>query len=207
MTDFPDRLDRVALYLEALHARGSRQVRLQARVLEVTLKTASAVDWKAIRSRLGLPDAAAAGCVVDPAALQAALAAQGDVRVVSAPDFVAINNEPAVVRAATTGSSALALTVVAQISEDGIVQLSLSPSWTRTAGSRVTRDAMAIVEADTTVRVMDGATAMISGLLRSDELPDTAIPAGNESRTVTTREVVVLVTPTVVNAGARTATR
>ena len=208
VTDYPDRLDRVALYLEALQARGSRQVRLRARVLDVTLTSAPAVDWSAVRARLGLPDASlAAGCIVDPAALQAALAAQGDVRVVSAPEFVAINNEPAVVRATTPGSSALALTVVPQISEDGVVQLSLSPSWTRPIESPARPDAMSIVEADTVLRVMDGATAMITGLLRSDDPEETESTGAVTHARGRSHEVVVLVTPTVVNAGARVAAR
>jgi type II secretory pathway component GspD/PulD (secretin) len=198
VTDYTDRLDRVGAYLDALHARGSRQVRLQARLLEVTLSSAVAIDWRAVRARLGVSEqAAAAGCAIDPVALQVALAAQGDVRVVSAPALVAVNNEPALVRAVTPGSSALVLTVVPQISEDGIVQLSLSPSWARKTASSPSQDAMGVTESDTVLRIADGSTAMVTGLLHSEERSD---------RTVT-REVVVLLTPTIVNTGSAVAAR
>ncbi|HEY7058541.1 MAG TPA: hypothetical protein VH458_18545 [Vicinamibacterales bacterium] len=199
VTDYPDRLDRVAVYLEAVQLRGSRQVRLRAKVLEVTLPNLQAIDWQAVRARLGLSEQAiAAGCVVDPAALQAALAAQGNVQVVAAPEFVGLNNEPAVVRTVTPGSSALTLTVVPQIADDGIVQLSVSPSWTHGTMSSDSRSAMGITESDTVVRVADGSTALVTGLLHVDD------GNGRESRT---REIVVLLTPTVVNAGPGLATR
>ena len=198
MTDYANRLDRVGAYLEALHARGSRQVRLQARLLEVTLTNAQAIDWRAVRARLGVSEqAAAAGCAIDPVALQVGLAAQGDVRVVSAPELVAMNNEPALVRAVTPGSSALVLTVVPQISEDGIVQLSLSPSWARTSASSTTKDALGVTESDTVVRIADRSTAMVTGLLHTEDRSDRAV----------TREVVVLLTPTIVNAGSVVAAR
>jgi MSHA biogenesis protein MshL len=176
VTDYADRLDRVGAYVEALQIRGSRQVRLQARVLEITLKGRSSIDWRAVRSRLGIPEnSLSAGAVVDPATLESLLGAQGDVEVIAAPEFLALNNEPAVVRASVADASALTLTVVPQISADGIVMLSLSPSWTirSAAGS-----------ADTVVRVMDGATVMVSGFVGA------------------MKEVVVLLTPTVVNAAA-----
>jgi type II secretory pathway component GspD/PulD (secretin) len=199
VTDYPDRLDRVAAYLEAVHVRGSRQVRLRARVLEVTLPNLQAIDWQAVRARLGLSEQAiTAGCVVDPAALQAALAAQGNVEVVAAPEFVGLNNEPAVVRTVTPGSSALTLTVVPQIADDGIVQLSVSPSWTHATMPSDSPSAMGITESDTVVRVADGSTALVTGLLHVDD------GKGRESRT---REIVVLLTPTVVNAGPGLATR
>ncbi len=187
VTDYPDRLDRIATYVEALHLRGSRQVRLQVRVLEVTLKGSSGIDWRTVRSRLGLPERAlTAGAVVDADAVQSVLATQGEVEVVSSPELVTLNNEAAIVRTGTTGTSALTLAVIPQISADGIVQLSLSPSWSGGAW---------INQTDTVVRVMDGSTVMVSGLLRPD---DRAAATSGRS----TRETVVLLTPSVVNAGA-----
>jgi type II secretory pathway component GspD/PulD (secretin) len=182
VTDYADRLDRVAAYIEALHLRGSRQVRLQARVLEVTTKGGAPIDWQSVRSRLGLPQKnVAAAAVVDASSFQSVLASQGDVQVVAAPELVTMNNEPAVVRTSTRGSSTLNLTVVPQISADGIVQLSLSPSWSSSGpGTAV----MSVDEADTVVRVMDGSTVMLSGFLHGG------------------KEVVVLLTPTVVTAAA-----
>lgn len=189
VTDYPDRLDRIATYVEALQVRGSRQIRLQARILQITPSSAAGVDWHMVRQQIGVPAAgAAAGVMADSATIQRALASQGDVELLAAPDLLALNNEPAVVHASTPASS-LTLTVVPQISADGVVQLSVSPSW-----SSGTADANgARADADTVVRVANGSTAVIAGLLRSAVVPGGA-PAA--------RELVVLLTPTVVNPGA-----
>jgi len=188
VTDDPERLDRVGLYLEALQVRSGRQVRLQARVLEVTLKNAPAIDWRAVRDRLGLPaDAPDAGLTTDLAALQSALAFQGDIRVISAPEVTALNNEPTLMRATIPGVSALTLTVVPQISADGIVQLSVSHSWEEQAPDE--KDAR-VSQADTVTRVMNGRTVLIAGLLRPSQIAMAA-------------ELVVLLRPTVVTPGTR----
>jgi type II secretory pathway component GspD/PulD (secretin) len=175
--DFGDRLDRVALYVEALHERRGRQVRLQAQAVEVTLREPGSIDWRQVRERLGLPrDAPDAGLTADPVALRAALAAQGDVRILWAPDVTVVNNEAALIHMAAPGGSSLTMTVVPQISADGVVQLSVSHAWGEPS-SRVS-------EADTVMRVIDGATALIAGLTG---------PAH--------AELVVLLRPTVVTPG------
>ena len=50
VTDFPERLDRVADYLDAVEGRVQRQVEFDARIVEVELKDAAAtgVDWRVI---------------------------------------------------------------------------------------------------------------------------------------------------------------
>ncbi len=50
VTDFEDRLEQVAVYLEAVQLRASRQVRIEAQVLEVTMNDASksTIDWAAV---------------------------------------------------------------------------------------------------------------------------------------------------------------
>jgi len=205
VTDYPERLDRVALYLEALQVRSGRQVRLQARVFEVTLKSAASIDWRAVRDALGLPqDAAQAGLAVDPAALQAALADQGDIRVLSAPEVTAMNNEPALLHAATSGVSSITMTIVPQIAAGGIVQLSVSHAWEEQAGDKATRTA----EADTVTRVMDGSTVLIAGLLRPAQIVTAshgvgALFGGQAKKTVPA-ELVVLVRATVVMPGPGT---
>jgi type II secretory pathway component GspD/PulD (secretin) len=206
VTDDPDRLDRVGAYLETLHARGLRQVRLQVRVLEVTMKGAASIDWRTVRSRLGLPDkSVTAGIVVDAAALQTVLASQGEVALVTAPELVATNNEPAVIRTSTANASALILTVVPQVSSDGLVLLNVSPSWTSRAGGGTTGTA-SIDEADTVVRVMDGSTVMVSGFLHPDDQTNAASGLaggfGAQQQQRRTKEIVVLLTPSVVNAAA-----
>ena len=190
VTDAPERLDRVALYLEALQVRSGRQVRLEARVLEVTLSDGPAIDWRAVREKLGLPrDAPQAGLAADPAALQAALASQGDIRVLSAPEVTAMNNEPALVRAGTPGVSSLTMTVVPQISADGIVQLSVSHAWEEHDGLRAPHTA----EAETVARVTDGSTVMIAGLVRPVQMAKRTVQA----------EIVVLLRATVVTPGSK----
>lgn len=205
VSDYPERLDRVALYLEALQVRSGRQVRLQARVFEVTLKASATVDWRAVRDKLGLPrDAPEAGLAADPAALQAALADQGDIRVLSAPDVTAMNNEPALMRAGTPGVSSLTMTVVPQIASDGVVQLSVSHAWEeQAAGERAARTA----ESDTVTRVMDGHTVLIAGLLRPTQVATAPHGVGawfgTTPKKTVQAELVVLLRATVVTPGTR----
>jgi type II secretory pathway component GspD/PulD (secretin) len=188
VTDYAERLDRVALYIETLHRRSGRQVRLQAQVFEVTLRDAASIDWRLVRRRLGLAgEVPAAGLAADPAALRAALLAQGEVRTLWAPDVTTLNNEPVLVRVATPGGTSLTMTVLPQVSADGIVQLSVAHAWEERADPRMT-------ESDTVTRVMDGNTVMISGLLR----PVSAVATGNSAIHA---ELVVLLRPTVVGAG------
>jgi hypothetical protein len=199
VTDSAERLDRVALYLEALQVRSRRQVRLDARVFEVTLRDAAAIDWRTVREKLGLArDAPHSGVAADPAALQKALADQGDVRVLSAPTVTALNNEPALVRAWTPGASSLTLSVVPQIAADGIVQLSVSHAWELGGPNAVAH----VAEADTVARVMDGATMLIAGLLRPAQV---AVPAhgmgalfGGPAKKTVQAELVVLLRATIV---------
>jgi type II secretory pathway component GspD/PulD (secretin) len=203
VTDYPERLDRVALYIEALQVRSGRQVRLEARVLEVTLTAASSIDWRAVREKLGLPrDTPQAGLAADPAALQAALADQGEIRVLSAPDVTAMNNEPALVHAATAGVSSLTMTVVPQIASDGVVQLSVSHAWEEQDGAKAGSHT---AEADTVARVMDGRTVMIAGLLRPAQVtvPGRGVGAlfGGPAKKTVQAELVVLLRATVITPG------
>jgi hypothetical protein len=178
-------------------------VRLQARVLEVTVRDAPSIDWRAVRERLALPsDAPEAGLAADPAALQMALAAQGEIRTLSAPEVTAMNNEPALMRAGTPGQSWLTMTVVPQIAADGIVQLSVSQAWEeQQPGQKQPRTA----EADTVMRVMDGHTVLIAGLLRPVEIA--VAPKGfsawfgGAAKKAAQAELVVLLRATVVTPG------
>ena len=56
---------------------------------------------------------------------------------------------------------------------------------------------MGVTESDTVVRIADRSTAMVTGLLHTEDRSDRAV----------TREVVVLLTPTIVNAGSAVAAR
>ncbi len=54
-TDFPDRLDQVQLYLDAVHNRATRQVQIQAKVIEVVLNEefAAGINWQLLIERAG----------------------------------------------------------------------------------------------------------------------------------------------------------
>jgi type II secretory pathway component HofQ len=171
VTDYPDRLDRVGSYLEALHVRRTREVHLEGRVLEVALTDHAAIDWGAVRERLGLARASIdAGLGADLSAVQTALAAQGNIRVLSAPDMLAMNNEPAIVRGGSPDASLITLTVIPQISADGVIQLSLSPAWDAHVTTGVDGQDARVTDADTMARVRDGSTVVVSGFLRSQDV-------------------------------------
>ncbi len=54
VTDFPERLDRVALYLDAVQDRANRQAQIDVRVIEVDLNDATVpgIDWAVIAAQL-----------------------------------------------------------------------------------------------------------------------------------------------------------
>jgi MSHA biogenesis protein MshL len=235
VTDFADRVNQVGVYLDAIHLRATRQVRLQARVLEVILFVpGAALDWRAIAVRAGVAPSGSAGQsatagmrVPDFNALMAAIAEQGSVRTIASPETVSLNNEPAVIRVATDGvsfgggtdgssliSEGLTLTVIPQIAADGLVQLSVSPTYAKSAASqRLSRAGfvprLTLSETDSLVRVQEGETIVLSGLLqaRTETKAATGFSAffrGVEERSVRS-ELVILLTPTVVTTGASAA--
>ena len=76
VTDFPERLDRVAVYLDAVQDRVHRQVQIDARVIEVELndEKAPGVDWTGGDGRPGGVGGRRTGLrVTDLAALMTAL--------------------------------------------------------------------------------------------------------------------------------------
>jgi type II secretory pathway component HofQ len=215
VTDFPERLERVGLYLETLHTRSARQVRLEALIFEVTMKDATAIDWRLVREKLGLPgNAPEAGIAADPRALRSALASQGEIRDLWAPEVTTLNNEPAMVHVSTPGSTALTMTVLPQISADGFVQLSVSHAWEEHDGSRKdgflkSTPVMRVTGSDSVTRVIDGQTALVAGLVRPRDI---AVPStgamgvfGASQKRTSSVELVVLLKPTIVKAGAFTA--
>jgi type II secretory pathway component HofQ len=211
VSDFPERLERVGFYLETLQTRSARQVRLEALVFEVTLKDALAIDWRLVRDKLGLSGTAPeAGIAADPQALRSALAAQGEIQDLWAPQITTMNNEPAMVHISTPGTSSLTLTVVPQISADGFVQMSVSHAWEEHDGDQKqgflkSTPLMRVAGSDTVTRVFDGTTVMVSGLLRPKEItkPAAGVSAifGATQKQKGHAELVVLLRPTIVRAG------
>jgi MSHA biogenesis protein MshL len=241
VTDFSDRLDQVGVYVEAVQLRALRQVRIEAHVFDVTFDgSAAAIDWKAVAVRTGAGIRSSAGraaaglTVADVNVLKKAIAEQGVVTMLAAPQVVAMNNEPAVMRVGTetvyfeSASSmaedsarqrttkagavleGLTLTVTAQISADGLVLLSVSPTYASRAGQSrsvegETFPVLRINEADMMVRVRDGETIVLSGFLENRETtkPPTGMAAmfGARPRTTVKSELVILLTASIVSPG------
>ncbi|MCA1562424.1 MAG: hypothetical protein LC753_01720 [Acidobacteria bacterium] len=231
VTDFAERLDQIAVYLETAQLRANRQVRLQARVFELTLPSGaeSSIDWAALASRAGTGVRAIAGSaglkVDDFDALMRAIAARGTIRMIAAPHVLALNNEPAIVRAGAqdvhfvqggdAGESShprmttegLTLTVTPQITADGVVQLSISPTYAQKSGQAKSADGVVapvftVSETDTLVRVQEGETIVISSLLqeRARSKPAGGFSGffGAVSSEIVRTELIILLTPTVV---------
>jgi type II secretory pathway component GspD/PulD (secretin) len=227
VTDFPERLERVAFYLETVHDRVHRQLQIDVRVIEVELTdaTAQTLDWAAL-ARFGV----AAGAdgpprlnvnglrITDVNQFIAGLYAQGRVSVIATPRVLALNNEPALVRAASESPAARAgerpqlgsvtLEVTPQISADGVITLSLSPIVTiQDADRDNTPPAVtAIRETDTVARMADGETLVLAGFTRDRETREqrnSGIRGGWFGRsTVVTRkrvELVILLTPRILS--------
>ena len=181
VTDFPERLDRVALYLDTVHDRVHRQVQIDVRFVEVELSDADAemLDWAALAARAGAAGIKPVGLrVADLNQLLAGLSAQGRVTTVAAPRVLALNNEPALVRASAEAPTSrtgqrralggVALEVTPQISSTNVVTLSLSPIVTlqdADSGNGVTMTR----ETDTLARVADGETLVLAGFTRERE--------------------------------------
>ena len=216
--DFPERLDRVAVYLDAVHDRVQRQVQIDVRVVEVELKNAAAqtIDWNAVAP--ASPPPAAGGSptltsvrVTDVGRLLTALEGQGKVTTIAGTRLRALNNETAIVRAASeiqtrakqdrptdpVLTDGLTVTVTPQIGSDGSVMLSLSPVLTlgsSDAGGKLAGRASG--EADMLARLADGETMVVGGFSHSGYF-------GRSSGAMSRRtEVLVLLTPKILHATA-----
>ncbi len=221
VTDFTDRLDQVGIYIEAVQLRAARQVRIEAQVFEVALADggASSIDWgaPAIRSATSRRPANDAGSTnvgaTNIEALKQAIAQQGTIMPIAAPQVLAMNNEPAIMRfgevvggsdsPARQHGEGLTLTVVAQISADRIVQMHVSPSYASPARGSASPE-VRINETDTVVRVQDGETIVLSGFSSGREKPLAVEATGNQVAPAARSELVILLTPTIVrSAGLR----
>lgn len=181
-----------------------------------------------------------------------AFATQGKVNVLSSPRVVAMNNEPAIMRVgtqdvffittsqvdATTGrilqtvvtpqsiTEGVVLSVTPQISAEGIIHMSITPSITERTGQATSRfgDTVPIIsvrETDTLVRIQAGETIVIAGLMQERNIVDkTKVPVigdtplvgglfRREERVKRKTDLIVLLTPTIMTPGeiARTSIR
>ena len=196
VTDSPSRLVRIENYLETVMLRATRQVQIEATVIEVELRDqlSAGIDWPAVLGKPKTP--------VGASALLKALAEQGTVNVLARPRVTAMNNEPAIMRMGTqdgqTLTEGVVLSVTPQISADGIIHMSINPSITGRTGVATSRPGenvpiVSVREADTLVRVRHGETIVVAGLM-SDK----------SSRKI---ELVILLTPTIMFPGDTARTR
>lgn len=252
-TDFPDRLDQVQLYLDAVQHRATRQVRIQAKVIEVVLndEAAAGIDWQDVldrtRSSISTTQSVApmAGGAVtgglkinDFSALLRALATQGQVNVMASPTVNALNNEPAIMRVGTQDvyfktttqtdgvsgrvqttiepqsiTEGVVLSVTPQISGDGMINMSIMPTFTERTGHATSRvgdrvPILSVREADTVVRVHENETIVIAGLtdvrMRPEsrkvpllgDLPGVGAIFRGEKTSRRKTDLVILLTPT-----------
>ena len=198
-TDFPERLDRVSLYLDAVQDRVHRQVQIDGLVVEVELndEKAKGIDWTALAAQLSGSSASGqrpatrrslTGLrVTDSARLLTLLAEQGTVTTLASHRLLTMNNEPALVR-----SEVVVFSVTPQISSDAVVTLSVSPIV----------KAPIVAESDMLARVVDGETLVVSGFTRDRETRERRAVGRTGGwfgrSTVVTRkrvEVVILLTP------------
>ncbi|MGB9715564.1 MAG: secretin and TonB N-terminal domain-containing protein [Thermodesulfovibrionales bacterium] len=166
-----------------------------------------------------------------------AISLQGEVRVLSNPTISTLNNQKAIIRVGDqdvffiTGAVStqytvtqyiqpmtidigIILDVTPQIAEDGTIIMNIHPSITEKTGEKKAPDGrstfpiLSVRETDTTVRVRDGQTVIIAGLMQEKtEKTYTGVPflqslpvLGNlfRYRTETKRnsELVIMITPT-----------
>lgn len=191
VTDFADRLELVASYIETAQLRVSRQVRIDARVFEVARPDGRPVDWPALAARPGSGvrkiGGAAGWRVDDVEALFAALGGIAAVRQLAAPAMLAMNNEPAVLRVEHPESE-IRLSITPQISATDVIHMRVAPFYAG-RGRNSGADGLFTASVDTTLRIASGDTVVIAGVMRQRE-------------DGTLSEVVVLLTPTRVSASA-----
>ncbi|NWF91286.1 MAG: secretin and TonB N-terminal domain-containing protein [Syntrophaceae bacterium] len=127
--------------------------------------------------------------------IMAAISEQGDVKVLSSPTISTLNNQKAIIRVGNqdvffiTGAVStqttvtqiiqpmtidvgIILDVTPQIAEDGTIIMNIHPSITEKTGEKATPDGkttfplLSVRETDTTVKVKDGQTIIIAGLMQ-----------------------------------------
>ncbi len=169
--------------------------------------------------------------------IMAAISQQGEVKVLSSPSISTLNNQKAIIRVGDqdvyfiTGAVAtlsnvtqtveprtidigIILDVTPQIAEDGTIIMNIHPSVTVKTGDKVTPDGkttfplMSVRETDTTVRVRDGETIIIAGLMQEKwNATYTNVPGLHsipllgglfryKTETKSNTELVIMITPT-----------
>lgn len=255
VTDFPEVLEKVAAFLEAVESATQRQVRIESKILEVELNDAfqAGINWDLV-----LGNSASLRQVTSPtsqgvfqlgvsfkgfSAILDALSQQGKVNVLSSPVVSTMNNSTAVLRAGTqdvffesssvidvtTGrlvqtsvqprpiTEGVVLDVTPYVSDDGFITMNIQPSVTERAGQAVSRfgDTFPILnvrDTNSTIRLRDGQTVVIAGLMQDRELINrTKVPLLGDipllggifrrvERSKRKTDLVILITPRILSA-------
>jgi len=266
--DYPERLQEVARFLEQMEASSQRQVLIQARFLEVTLRKEfeTGIRWDNIQEQFfnldltelslswnlfgGGTSSSATGALLVAGAtgplaggdfvladLVKALETQGKVKALASPKVATLNNQTAIVKVArqdvyftseisqgevstlqsftpNTIDVGVILDVTPQIGPSGNITMNIHPSITAefdrvTAPDGSEFPLLRIREADTVVKVRDGQTIIIAGLLQEQEtttrtglpcltnLPVLGYVFGYRQESAEKTELVILITPTV----------
>lgn len=259
VTGTPTQLRDIRTYLDTFQSAIQRQVRIEAKFVEVTLSRQYqlGIDWQAIQSLtklqlntgtgsgVKLSLGAAGGQTVTITDVLDALETQGDVRVLSSPSVSTLNNQRAVFNV-TTDEVFFALTrqpvatpsgvifttnvetqpvavgivmdVVPQISKDNTITMNVRPmvtSLVRTAtlsedGVQAQAPVVDRRDLDTMVRVRDGETIVIGGLIQRriektrvglpllKDIPVLKYLFSTVKETEQRGELVIFLTPTIV---------
>jgi MSHA biogenesis protein MshL len=266
--DYPEKLREVAQFLESMEAASQRQVLIQARFLEVTLRKGfeTGIRWDNIQQEFfnldltelsmswnlfggGTSNSATGALLVagatEPLAggdfvladLVKALETQGKVKALASPKVATLNNQTAIVKVArqdvyftseisqgevstlqsftpNTIDVGVILDVTPQIGPGGDITMNIHPSITAefdrvTAPDGSEFPLLRIREADTVVKVRDGQTIIIAGLIQESDTTDrTGLPCltnlpvlsyffGYREERSEKTELVILITPTV----------
>ncbi|UCG20357.1 MAG: secretin and TonB N-terminal domain-containing protein [Deltaproteobacteria bacterium] len=266
--DYPEKLREVARFLEQMEVSSQRQVLIQARFLEVTLRKEfeTGIRWDNIQEQFfnldltelslswnlfgGGTSTSAKGALLvagatEPLAggdfvladLVKALETQGKLKALASPKIATMNNQTAIVKVArqdvyftseisqgevstlqsftpNTIDVGVILDVTPQIGSGGNITMNIHPSITAefdrvTAPDGSEFPLLSIREADTVVKVRDGQTIIIAGLIEEAErkeriglpcltnLPVLSYLFGYRREETEKRELVILITPTV----------
>lgn len=186
----------------------------------------------------GILSVGASGTAVALSDIMQSISEQGDVKVLSSPTISTLNNQKAIIRVGdqdvffisgavsteiavtqtiqpVTIDVGIILDVTPQIAKDGTIIMNIHPSITEKTGEKITPDGkttfplLSVRETDTTVRVRNGQTIIIAGLMyEKKEESYTGIPIlqsipilGGLFRYRTEKkrksELVIMITPTV----------
>ena len=224
VTDLHHRVEEVAKFLAGVRRSLYRQVEIEARIYEVALTSdySLGIDWTKIQfagtdglitlaNIIGTPAGGIAAKAVTSSIsfsdgsfefLIEALSEQGDVRIVSQPRLLTLNNQPALIKIGTdesfftstvtqgtagtgnivteqvrTVTSGLVLSLTPQISDDGWIMIDVSPIITRITATRTSQNGSTapvteVKQSGGLVRMRDGEMVIIAGLIQ-DQVSET----------------------------------